>query len=190
MTLLPDVNHPGSQEDVVSNWKPAHSLGKMLSLGPRLQQPLAFRLWLSHTCLSALGELGEEGSVCSLLALLWYSLNPLFCDWARLHIRAFCTFSGKFPFFLPPPPLVIPQFGLLSHISSLRLSSGYLVPVLTLSNDYAAQASLSSSCSLVVDMSIWATSPLAVAVRHYSRFVCLFVFSSRLCCPLRFQNSL
>ena len=25
-TLLADVNHPGSQEDVVSNWEPAHSL--------------------------------------------------------------------------------------------------------------------------------------------------------------------
>ena len=26
MTLLADVNNPGSQEDVVSNWQPAHSL--------------------------------------------------------------------------------------------------------------------------------------------------------------------
>ena len=26
MTLLADVNRPGSQEDVVSNWEPAHSL--------------------------------------------------------------------------------------------------------------------------------------------------------------------
>ena len=26
MTLLADVNHPGSQEDVVSNWEPAQSL--------------------------------------------------------------------------------------------------------------------------------------------------------------------
>ena len=69
---------------------------------------------------------------------------------------------------------MIPQFGLLSHISSLRLSSGYLAPVLTLSNNYAAHTSLSSFCSLVVDVSIWATSPLAVAVRHYSLFVCLF----------------
>ena len=25
VTLLADVNHPGSQEDVVSNWEPAHS---------------------------------------------------------------------------------------------------------------------------------------------------------------------
>ena len=26
MTLLVDVNRPGSQEDLVSNWEPAHSL--------------------------------------------------------------------------------------------------------------------------------------------------------------------
>ena len=26
MTLLADVNCPGSQEDMVSNWEPAHSL--------------------------------------------------------------------------------------------------------------------------------------------------------------------
>ena len=26
MILLKDVNHPGSQEDLVSNWEPAHSL--------------------------------------------------------------------------------------------------------------------------------------------------------------------
>ena len=137
---------------------------RMPSLGPRL--PLAFQLWLLPTCLSALGKLGEEGSVCNWLALLWCSLNPLFCDWARLHIRAFCTFSGKFPFFLPPPPLVIPQFGLLSHISSLRLSSGHSGPVLTLGTDDAARTSLSSPHLLVADTSIWATSLLAVAVRR------------------------
>ena len=171
---------------MVSNWEPAHSLEKMLSLGPRLQQPLAFRLWLSHTCLSALGELGEEGSVCSWLALLWCSLNSLFCDWARLHIRAFCTFAGKFSFFFFfSPSLVIPQFGLLSHISSLRLSSGHSGPVLTLGTDDAARTSLSSLYLLVADTSIWATSLLAVAVRHV---FCQFFFS-QLCCPLRFQNS-
>ena len=26
MTLLADVSHPGYQEDVISNWEPAHSL--------------------------------------------------------------------------------------------------------------------------------------------------------------------
>ena len=39
--------------------------------------------------------------------------------------------------------LAIPQFGLLFHVSSLRLPSGHSGPVLTLSN--AARASLFSS---------------------------------------------
>ena len=52
-TLLADVNHPGSQEDLVSNWEPAHSLVEDAisgaEFGPRW-------LWLSAACLSASGE--------------------------------------------------------------------------------------------------------------------------------------
>ena len=70
--------------------------------------------------------------------------------------------------------LAIPRFGLLAHVSSLRLSSGHSGPVLTLSN--AARASLSSPHLLVVDASIWATSPLGVAVRHITCGFCLFIF--------------
>ena len=77
-------------------------------------------------------------------------------------------FMGKFSFFLS---LAISQFGLLSQISSLRLSPGHSDPVLTLSTDYAARASLSSPCLLVADTSDWATSLLAAA---YS--VGLFLF--------------
>ena len=53
MTLLADVNHGGTQEDLVSNWEPAHSLVEdaMPSLEPRL--PLAFWFLLSSACLSA-----------------------------------------------------------------------------------------------------------------------------------------
>ena len=53
VALLADVNHPGSQQDSVSNWKPAHSLVEDWSLGPRL--PLAFWLWLWPACLPASG---------------------------------------------------------------------------------------------------------------------------------------
>ena len=49
---------------------------------------------------------------------------------------------------------MIPQFGVQSDVSSLGLSSGHAGPVLTLSTGYAACASLSSPCSLVVDASI------------------------------------
>ena len=84
---------------------------------------------------------------------------------------------------------MIPQFVLLSHVSSLRLPSWHSGPVLSLNNDYAACASLFSPFLLVADMSIWASSLLAVAVRHaYS--VCVFCFVLfPLCCPLRVQNS-
>ena len=88
---------------MISNSEPAHSLGKMLSLGPRLQQPLAFQLWLSHTCLSALGELGEEGPVCSWLALLWCSLLPFFCEWVWLCFKLE-LFVGKFSLYFHLSP--------------------------------------------------------------------------------------
>ena len=67
--------------------------------------------------------------------------------------------------------LAIQEFGLLSHVSSLRFSSGHSIPILTLSN--SARTSLFSPCSLQADASIWATSPLGVAVRHV---ICVFFF--------------
>ena len=73
---------------------------------------------------------GVAGPVHTWTALFWYSLIPLFCERARLCIRLE-PFIGKFFYF--PLSLAIPQFGLLSHISSLRLSSGHSGPVLTLS---------------------------------------------------------
>ena len=81
---------------------------------------------------------------------------------------------------------------LQSHVSSLRLSSGHSGLVPTLSN--AACASLFSLRLLVVDVSVWATSSLGVAVRHvicgFYLFIYLFIYlSSQLCYPLRFQNS-
>ena len=58
----------------------------------------------------------------------------------------------------------IPQFKLLSHKSSLRLSSGHSGPVLTLSN--AARSSPFRPHLLVVDAGIWGTFLLGVAFRH------------------------
>ena len=66
----------------------------------------------------------------SQLALLWCLLNPLFCERARLCLRAFHGKVLSLSFFLLS--LAIPQFGLLSHISSFRLSSGHSGQVLTL----------------------------------------------------------
>ena len=55
VTFLADVNCPGSLEDVVSNREPAHSLVKDASLGSKLEQCLAFQLWLLLACLSDSG---------------------------------------------------------------------------------------------------------------------------------------
>ena len=52
MTLLVDVNHPGSQEDLVNNWKPALSLVEDAISGVEIAP---FQLWLSPTCLPASG---------------------------------------------------------------------------------------------------------------------------------------
>ena len=149
----------------------------MPSLGRSL--PLAFQLLLSPACLAASGRgwAGPQSANSPQSFVLWAS-------WQCLRLE---LFPGKFslslfPLFFPPS-LAIPWFGLLSHVSYLRLSSGHSGPVLTLSN--AAHASLSL---LVVDVSIWATSPLGAAVRHVICGFYLFIFSSWYCCPLRFQN--
>ena len=76
--------------------------------------------------------------------------------------------------------MAIPQSGLLSQVSSLRMPLGHSGPVLTLSN--ATYTSLSSPHLLVADVSIWAASLLGVAVKHViSGFYLFIYFSSRLC---------
>ena len=127
--------------------------------------PLTFQLWLSPVCLSASAG---DGPVHSPLALLLNSLSPLFCKWAQQCLRL-KLFVGKFSFSFSLSlffslSLGIPQFGLLSHVSSLSLSSVHSGPVLTLSN--AARASLFSPHLLVADRSLCATSLLGVVVRH------------------------
>ena len=125
----------------------------------------------------------RDGAVHNWLAVLWYSLSPLFCEQARVCLRLELS-AGKFSLSLFISSLATPQFGLLIHVSSLRLSSRHSGPVLTLSN--AACASQFSPCLLVVDVSFWVTSPLEVAVMHAICGFCLFIFSSQSCCPLRF----
>ena len=86
----------------------------------------------------------EDGLVRSQLALLWCSLNPLFCEQTRLRVRAFHgkVFSLSLFFFFPLSG--DPTVWLLYQVSSLRLSLGHSGPVLTLSTNDAARASLSS----------------------------------------------
>ena len=74
---------PGSQEDLVSNGETAHNLVddsvSRAEIAPCLPA-------LAITYLSLCLQRGN-GLVCSWLALLWYSLNPLFCELARLCLR-------------------------------------------------------------------------------------------------------
>ena len=102
---------------------------------------------LAVTCLPLCLWWGN-GLVCSQLALLWYSLSPLFCEQARLCLRLE-LFMGQFSlslslsfFFLLS--LAILQFGLLSHMSSLRLPSVHSGLVLTLSTQPTLPCSASA----------------------------------------------
>ena len=80
MTLLADVNHPGSQEDLVSIWEPAHSV---------VEGAISVTETAAACCLLAL----TVGSLPLCLqvgrgwyaALLWYLLNPLFCEGVRAY---------------------------------------------------------------------------------------------------------
>ena len=76
VTLPVGVNHPESQQVLGSNWKPARSLVQDAYLGPRL--PLSDSGCTPPASLS----LAQDGPVHSRLALLWYWLSPLFCEWA------------------------------------------------------------------------------------------------------------
>ena len=53
VTLLAHVNRPGSQEDIVSNWEPAHSLVEDAVSGAEIAAALIFWLWLSQASPSA-----------------------------------------------------------------------------------------------------------------------------------------
>ena len=101
---------------------------------------------------------GGDGPVRSRLALLWNCSTPLFCE-----RPAVCLVSSyhRLIFSLS---LAIPQSKLLSHVYSLRLSSGHSRPVLALSN--AAHSSPFRPHLVVVDESIWGTFLLGVAFRH------------------------
>ena len=75
-TLLADVNHPGSQEDVVSSWESAHSLVENVYLWGR-DCPLLFD---SGYCLPASLPLVAGGASPQLASSSLVLLTPLFCE--------------------------------------------------------------------------------------------------------------
>ena len=95
-TLLADVNHPGSQEGLVSNWEPAHSSVQDAISGSEIAPCLQA---LAVACLPLFLWCGD-GPVHSWLALLWYLLSPLFCEQARQCLRLELL-AGKFSLFFP-----------------------------------------------------------------------------------------
>ena len=136
---------------------------RMPCLGLRL--PFAFMPCLPPACPSASSGV-QEGLVHSRLAVLWYLLNLLFCEQARLHLRLE-LFVVKFSLSLS---LSLSLFSLwLSHSLGCYLTHSGLV--LTLSMQ--PKRPCSAPCSLVADLSVWATSPLGVAFRH---IFCVFFF--------------
>ena len=85
MTLLEDENHPGSQEDVVSNWESVQSLVENAVSGAEIAaSPCLLALVVPHLPLCLWGGRALYGSW---LAPLWYSLSPLFCEHARGHVH-------------------------------------------------------------------------------------------------------
>ena len=122
-----------------------------------------------------------DGPVRSRLALLWYLLSLLFCGWAWQ-----CLTLELF-FFPPLSGYLSRSLGCYLVLAPSDCPQGVQAQsVLTLSS--AACASLFSPCLLVVNVSVWATSLLGVAVRPIICVCVCVCVSSWLCCPLRFQN--
>ena len=177
-TLLVDVNHPILQEDFTSKWEPVHSLVKDAASGAKVAPRLPalavahLSLWLQR----------GEGLVHTQLALLWYSLNPLFCEWTRLCLRAFSRKVLSLSLFIFPLGLSH-SLGCYLMLAPSDCPQGIQAwsPPCTCNLHLPVQP-----CSLQADTRSWATSPLGVTVRCV---ICGFIFfPSQLCCPARFQN--
>ena len=169
------MNHSGPQEDLVSNWHPAHSLAGDVVSGVEIAAAPYLPLFWAPASLHP--QRAVNGSQ---LALLWYLLghNPLFCECARRHTVVSEPSWGKDPLFFFVS-LAFPWFGLLCHVSPLSVSSGHSISVLTLRTNDAAHSSAPSPHSLWADMSIWAASPLVIAIWHKFCDDLLLL----LCCP-------
>ena len=146
---------------------------RMPSLG--LSLPLAFQLWLLPARLSSSGWGWASPQP---LALLWNALSPLFCEWGLqcLRLELFVgTFSLSLSLFFSSLSLWLAHsLGCYSTLAPSDCPQGIQAQSLTLSN--AAHASLFSPRLLVADASVWATSPLHVAVRHIICGFYLFIF--------------
>ena len=117
------------RKSLVRNWKPVCSL-----VGDAVSGAEFAHFWLCLEPLSPLPPAGD-GPVRSPASSSLVLLSPLFCE------RAGCALGWGFSQVNSLSP-AIPQFKLLSHVSSLRWPSGHSGLVLNLSN--AARFSLFS----------------------------------------------
>ena len=132
VTLLADVNLPRAQEDLVSNWEPALFGGGCHLWGWDCPSPSG-----SGCCLPANLPL-VGGWACPQPATSPLVFTQHFVLWVgqavpyvRTSYRKVLSLSLSLSLFFVS--LANPKFGLLSQVSSLRLSSGHSGPVLTLS---------------------------------------------------------
>ena len=115
-----------------------------------------------------------DGPICSQLALLEIAQSFLCSANGPAVCSCWLIFSLS---------LAIPQFKLLSHVTSLRLPSGCSGLVLTLNN--AARSSPFCPHLLVVDAGIWVTFLLGIAFRHVICGFYLFFLPVRLPSEIR-----
>ena len=141
---------PGYQEDMISNWEPAQFGWGCGLWGRDCSNPLPSG---SGCRMPASLPLGREGPIWQLSCSPLVFVQP-FVLWMRQGspVRVI-AFRGKGIFF--PLSLAIPQFGLQSHISSLRLSSGCSGLLLSLRTNDAAPTSMPSPRSLVLNARHW-----------------------------------
>lgn len=89
MTPLVDVNHPGSQEDVLYNWQPAHSLVEHEVSGTEIAMaPSLLALAVAPAFLPPGQETPKWQPASS--PLVFTRAQSLFCE----HTKSLCT-AGK-----------------------------------------------------------------------------------------------
>ena len=121
-----------------------------------------------------------EGPVCRQLPLLWYLLNPLFCEWARLCLRL---------------ELFIGKFSLSFSFFSLWLFHSFDCYFTLATSDFpqGIQALSMQPMPPCLAPACWWQTQTSGLLLHWElrlgAYTVDFFFSSQFCCPLRFQNS-
>ena len=156
VTLLADMNSPGSREDVVSDWWPTHSfVGDAVSGAEIAVVPCLLPLAVVHPLLCLRGGWQKVASLLSSTVNSGAVLCPVSVPGITVQclnlpmgkVLCFC-FSGI------PMVWVFPTLFVLCHISPLSMSSWHSTLVLSLRTDNAACTSSPRPHLLWVDVSM------------------------------------